>query len=82
MVRVHEYNEVIFKNQGKNYMKFFEAILRNKNTGLEQDYLLKAENDGDIVDYLIGEGNSYCGEGNFTYNFDQTSKNNRKFKDV
>jgi hypothetical protein len=63
-------------------MKFFEAALRNKGTGREQTYLLKAENEGDVADYLIGEGNSYCGQGNFSYDFNQTTKNNRKFKEI
>jgi hypothetical protein len=61
-------------------MAFFEAVLKNEKTGRQEDYLLKADNEGDVADYLISEGNSYCGEGNFTYDFTETTKKNRKFK--
>lgn len=63
-------------------MKFFEAFIRNKNTGLQQDYLLRAEGESYVANYLIKEGESYCGKGNFTYELNQTAKNNRKFKDI
>lgn len=63
-------------------MKFFEATLRNENTGRQEDYLLTADNDGDVADYLISEGESYCGKGKFAYDFQPTTKKNRKFNAI
>jgi hypothetical protein len=62
--------------------KFYEAVVRNKNTGLQEEYLLAAESEGDVADHLIQEGKSYCGEGNFSYDFEETTKKNRKFKSI